>query len=515
MTIRTAAAGPLALLIAALLFPPLSRAGEEVPPEEPKQEISAQPETEPAPPGEPFQLEPAPEPAIPDEYFEGKGYLGTFPGSWGTDTLLDPANARVFLALQDGAGREALSQVDVPDLDLALKALISARMVRESGGIYRPAFPLVREEAKRIFDESVKAAADRAYARLRPAWAKIRNAAEREKVLPWLYTLVWTEVLESRASEQALVRSGALDAERLRGEGYLWALIPGDPYTTGVDRYSSGSETIHYLWTPVSYLHPAVQSYATRRRILDGALGRLPWDDERTLEILRGFGILDSEKHVRVPVLRKDSRLLAALRKASRRYARDLLRSLQAEPLARALGASRDEAFAAAYACAGYRVLERAVSDGLISRPDYLSRSESPLTGLVEALVITENEGSSPLERAYYLYDQMDFNGAIAQADAFLKDHAGDSEALFRKGISLMKLRKYPEALQVFEEAAARPVRKDDVWRGWTLIRIGNVLDMLQRREEALERYGEALDYANVAKSHDVARQWLGAVYQD
>jgi len=514
MTLRTVAGLP-ALLIATLLLPPLSGAGEEVPPATQTQKSQGQPQAEPTPPEEPFMFEPAPEPVIPDEYLRGKGYLGNFSGAWGTDTLVDPVNARVFLALQDGAGREALSRVDVADLDLALGDLISARMVREDGGMYRPAFPLLREESRKTFDESVKAAADRAYAGLRPALMKIRKAADKEKVLPWLYVLVWTEVLESRTAEQALVRSGTLDAQRLRDEGYLWVLIPDDPYSTGVDRYSSGRETLHYLWTPISYPNPAIQHYPTRRRILDNALGRLPWDDERTQEILEGFGILDSRKQVRVPVLRKDSRLLAALRRASRGYVKDLIHALQTEPLSRVPGVSRDEVLAAGFVCTGYRVLDRAVNDGLLSRPDYLSRPDAPFTGLVETLVITENERTNPLERAYYLYDQENFNGAIGEADVFLKDHPGDSEALFRKGISLMKLRKYPEALQVFERAAARPARKEDVWRGWLLIRIGNVLDMMQRREDALKRYGEALAYANVSRSHDIARRWMENVYRD
>jgi len=514
MTLRIAA-GMFALLITAVLFPSFSLSGEEAPPPSQTQESPEQPQTEPAPPEEPFMFEPAPEPGIPDEYFLGKGYLGNFPDTWNTNALSDPVNARIFLALQDGAGRDALSRLDVPDLDLALGDLISARMVREHGGVYRPAFPLIREERKKTFEQMVKGAADRTYAGLRPALAKIRKAADKEKVLPWLYSLVWTELLESRSGEQALVRSGALDGQRLRDEGYFWILIPDDPYTTGADRYNSGRETLHYLWTPVSYTNPAVQDYPTQRRILDGASSRLPWDDEGTREILEGFGILDSKKEVRVPILRKDSRLLAALRRASRGYVKELLRDLQTEPLARALGVSRDEALAAAFACTGYRVLERAVKDGLLSRPDYLARADSPSTGLVEALVITENESADPLERAYYLYDREDFNGAIAQADAFLKDHPGDSEALFRKGISLMKLRKYPEALRVFEQAAARPVRKEDVWRGWLLIRIGNVLDMMERREEALKRYGEALGYADVSGSHETARGWMESVYRD
>jgi tetratricopeptide (TPR) repeat protein len=470
---------------------------------------------EPAPYEEPFMFEPAPEPGVPDEYFLGKGYLGAFPDSWKTDILADPVNAKVFLALQDGARREALSGLDVSDLDLALGDLISARMVRESGGVYRPAFPIVREEARKKFDEAVKGAADRAYARLRPALPKIRQAAEGEKVLPWLYTLLWAEVLESRDSERTFARSGGLVAQRLRDEGYFWILIPGDPYTTGVDRYNSGRETLHYLWTPVSLPNPAVQDFITRRLILEDAVGRKPWEDEGSREIVAGFGILDAEKQVRVPVLRKDSRLLKSLRKASRGYAKDLLRTLPADLSGQSLGASRDEAFAAAFACAGYRVMEKAVTDGFLARPDYLSQSDSPVTGLVESLVITENETADPLERAYYLYDREDFTGAIAQADAFLKDHPGDSEALFRKGMSLMKMRKYPEALQVFAQAASRPVRKEDVWRGWLLVRMGNVLDMMERREDALKRYAEALQYADVAGSHDTARGWMESVYRD
>ena len=137
------------------------------------------------------------------------------------------------------------------------------------------------------------------------------------------------------------------------------------------------------------------------------------------------------------------------------------------------------------------------------------------MTGVVEALVITENEQFDPLERTYYLYDREDFSGAIRMADTVLQNHPGDSEALFRKGISLMKLRKYPEALQVFQQAAARPARKEDVWRAWILIRAGNILDVMQRRDEAIQKYTEALGYADVSGSHDTARNWLENVYLD
>jgi len=472
-------------------------------------------QTQPTEPEEELIFEPAPEPAIPDEYVKGIGYLGGFRDAWGTEKLFDPINARLFLALQNGAKRNDLARLEVPDLDLALQDLIAGRVVRESSGDFRPAFPLIREAARKPFSAAVQSAAEATYAALRPSLKKIRNAAEKEKVLPWLYTLLWSEMLESRAAEVSLVDAGALKAQRLRDEGYLWILIPGDPYSTGVDRYSSGSATLHYLWTATSYLNPVVEDFSTRRQILDRALGGLSWEEEGTAEALTELGVLDAQKRVRVPVLRMDSKLLAELRKASRRYAKKVLGLLEPDPVARLLGTSRDETIAAEFAAVGFRFIEKAVKDGFVKRPEYLFQADSPMQGLVEALVITENERSDPLERAYYLYDREDFEGAIRQTDLALKARPGDPETLFRKGISYMKLRKYPEALQNFEQAASRPAGKDDVWRGWTLVRIGNVLDMLGRRDEALKRYDQALHYADVGGSRDAARAWLENVYHD
>jgi tetratricopeptide (TPR) repeat protein len=510
----------LALLLLCLISMPLSGtvcsapAQENPSPPPPSQEPPEEPETMPGSPEEELFVEPAP-PALPEEYGLGRGYLGNFVDAWNMDSLQDPINARIFLALQDGAGREALEKLEIPDLDLALEDLTSGRMIRESGGIYRPGFPLVHGDTTKAFSAAVESAAAQAYASLKPALKKIKKAARKEKMVPWLYALAWSEMLESRSAEETLVDAGGLDPRRLRDEGYMWILIPAEPGFTADDRYSSGSETLHYLWSTTSYLNPVVQDYASRRRILDGGLAPLPWDDEATRETFQEMGILDAEKHVRVPVLRKGSRLLSALRASSQSYVKDFLRTFKPEPLARSLGASRDEIVAAAFSTTGCRVLDLAVRDGFVTRPEYLAKADASPSGLAETLVIAENETFDPLERAYYLYDRGNYSGAIEMADRFLQTHPGDSEALFRKGISQMKLRKYPEALKTFEEAAARPAAKGDVWRGWILIREGNILDVQQQRAEALKKYQEALKYADVSASHDSARNWLENIYQD
>jgi len=350
---------------------------------------------------------------------------------------------------------------------------------------------------------------------LRPSLKKLQRAARKEKVLPWLYTLVWSEVLESRSAEQTLVDAGALDPSRLRNEGYLWVLIPNDPFLTGVERYSSGSETLSYVWSAVAYPDGTIRDPDVQRRILDRALDRNPWDLAETEDVVSESGILDGAKRVKIPLLNKRSKLLPALRRASRSYVQSLLRTLKPDSLARLLNVPRDEAFAVGYACVGFRVLERAHREGLVLRPDFLANGEAPPEGLATTLVATDDEYPDPLERAYYLYDRQEFVEAVHQTDLFLKTHPGDPEAFFRKGSSLMKLRDYPAALATFEQALAQPAKPDDVWRGWLLVRAGNVLDLLKRREEAEKRYREALEFSIVAGSHETALAWLETPYQE
>jgi tetratricopeptide (TPR) repeat protein len=479
------------------------------PPPEPPSTTQEEPPQEEAP----FEFS-AP-PVVPEEYFLGIAYLGTYREAWNTQALLDPVLGKLFLKLQSGATREQLAGLDIPDLDLALDDLASARMVRRQGERYQPAFPVIQGDAGAVFVSTVQKAADAIYPELRPYFKKLKKAAGKEKVAPWLYALVWSEMLESRAAEETLVDSGALDARRMRDEGYLWLQLPRDRSLVGVDRYGSGTETLQYVFNPISYINVAIQDFEMRHRILDGALAPVAWDDAGSLEVMTGFGILNAEKKVAVPALKKTSPLLALLRQASQLYVKRALGALRSEALAKSLDVPRDEAFAAAFATLGFRILDKAVADKLVREPAYLADENSPSSKLFETLVVTPDETVHPLERAYYLYDRNDFAGCIQQVDEYLKTHPDDPEALFRKGIAYMKLRKYPEALEAFQKGIAQPAGQEDVWRGWLLIRAGNTLDMLQRRDEALQRYQQALNYADVNASHEWALQWLEYVYQD
>jgi tetratricopeptide (TPR) repeat protein len=478
-----------------------TQSAEPPPGEEPKE---APPEFVPPAPG-----------GVPEEYLAGANYLGNFLKAWRLNALSDPVLSKVFLAVESGATREALTELDVPDLDLALDDLITSRMVRKIGNLYRPAFPVIHQDSGKAFDEAVRKAADGIYPELRPLLKKAAKASKKEKVSPWLFTLLWSETFESESAEEMLVDAGALDARRMRDEGYLWIQIPAHPRLLGVERYSSGTETLQYVWTALSYLTPAVENFHIRRQILDGALSHVPWGEKETEETVKEFGILDGKKRVKVPALRKDSRLLTLLRQTSQLYTKRALAALRTDALAKELQVPRDEAFAAAFTTLGFSMMQRLELEGLARAPDYLFREFSPSSGLVEALAVTADPEFRPLKRSYYLYDGLDFAGSIRQAEECLKTHPGDPDALFRKGIGFMKLRKYPEALAAFEEGIALPASADDVWKGWFLIRAGNTLDVLERRDEALVRYERALQYADVGGSHETARVWLESVYRD
>jgi hypothetical protein len=76
-----------------------------------------------------------------------------------------------------------------------------------------------------------------------------------------------------------------------------------------------------------------------------------------------------------------------------------------------------------------------------------------------------------------------------------------------------MKLRKYLSRLNASRRESPAGGILGRLERRLPL-RAGNA-DMLQRREDALLRYEQALNCADVNGSREIARQWLEIVYQD
>ena len=477
--------------------------------------VQTQPAENPAEPEEPFDFGAPPESGVPTEYLDGAAYLGNFREAWSPAILSDPDLGAVFMAAESGASHEDLEKLDLPDLDLALDDLIASRMLRKDGTRYRPAFPIVRDTGDIVLREATRLASESIYLDLRPYFKKAQKAARKEKVLPWLYALIASEVFESRTAEEMLVDAGALDARRMHDEGYFWIQIPRDDRLFSVDRYGSGSETLQYLWSPVTDMNPTLQDFSTRRLLLDGSLAHLPWTDPQTEEAVRALGLLDAQKRVMIPALRKNSALLGILRQASQLYVKRALAALRGGELAAKLGIPRDETFAIAFSTLGAASMERVKKDGWAEQPTLLIDSDAPPAGTLSTLVTTAEESFRPLDRAYYLYDRGDYEASVRQARDYLETHPDDPEGFFRVGIAYMKLRKYPEALAAFEKGISLPAGEGDVWKGWLYLRAGNTLDMLDRRDDALASYHKALACADINGSREIAKQWLEVVYRD
>lgn len=480
-----------------------------------KSPAQTQPNESPDQPEEPFDFSAPSEAGVPSEYLEGTAYLGNFREAWSPGILSDPDLGSLFLAAQSGASRQDLEKQGLPDLDLALDDLMATRMLRLVGTTYRPAFPILRDQSEAALREAVRKAGDAIYPDLRPYLKKAQKAAKKEMVTPWLFALLWAEVFESRGAEEMLIDAGALDARRMHDEGYFWIQIPRNNHLLSVDRYGSGSETLHYVWSSVSDMNPALQDFFTRRLVLDGSLAHLPWTDPKTEEEVRTLGVLDARKNVVVPALRKRSALLGILRQASQLYVKRALAALRGGDLAKKLGLPRDEAFAIAFSNLGSSLLEQAKKDGWAEEPGVLVNAFAPSTDTLHTLVTTAEEAFRPLDRAYYLYDRGDYEASVRQAREYLEGHPRDPEGFFRMGIAYMKMRKYPEALEAFDKGIAVPAAAEDVWKGWLYLRAGNTLDMLDRREDALARYRQAIHCADINGSREIARQWLENVYRD
>jgi len=120
---------------------------------------------------------------------------------------------------------------------------------------------------------------------------------------------------------------------------------------------------------------------------------------------------------------------------------------------------------------------------------------------------MTENELRKRL-------DQMEWTGVGKQAlDLFHKAqeiNSADFHVWKKLGLTLYDGEYYPEALEAFQRAA-------ELTKGgaWVIVWQGHILDILGRREEAVQRYREALEIGEgINSTHDqyhmkISRQWV------
>ena len=90
-------------------------------------------------------------------------------------------------------------------------------------------------------------------------------------------------------------------------------------------------------------------------------------------------------------------------------------------------------------------------------------------------------------------------------------------EALYYIGLSMMWRGGYEEALQVFykcDEASRKLDQDPSGFMVKTNLKIGNLCDLLGKRDEAVKQYNKILSWSSVQGSHDEARKYLSTPYK-
>ncbi|MBL8003731.1 MAG: hypothetical protein JNL36_01425 [Candidatus Kapabacteria bacterium] len=90
-------------------------------------------------------------------------------------------------------------------------------------------------------------------------------------------------------------------------------------------------------------------------------------------------------------------------------------------------------------------------------------------------------------------------------------------EALYYIGLSMMWRGAYEDALQAYykcDEASRKLDQDPSGFMVKTNLKIGNLCDILGKRDEAIKQYNKVLSWNSVQNSHDEARKYLKTPYQ-
>jgi len=95
----------------------------------------------------------------------------------------------------------------------------------------------------------------------------------------------------------------------------------------------------------------------------------------------------------------------------------------------------------------------------------------------------------------YRNFNEHNFSAMASLYELALEKEIKDPHAWFQLGLSLYDVERYQESIESFKRVIR--ILKDDPkepWVAWSYIWIGHVLDILRRREEAIEMYQKAIN---------------------
>ncbi len=235
-----------------------------------------------------------------------------------------------------------------------------------------------------------------------------------------------------------------------------------DPlFDAGARKLDDNHDLASFLQGVPGYAHLAAEPSLAVRESLYNAVG---------LMVMAGLGTpaLDTERR---GIIRRDSPFLP--------YFEEKLKSFQSgsETLEEWLTALLKSPDAAAM-IASYRSPAPNADAPAGDRPQ--PPAEDPGLARIDKLLLVEG-----------LLKEGKIAEAEAEVDRMVARDPGDAEAQFLRGLCLYARDRHADALAVFDRVLDLP--SAPLWvRGWTLVRSGNCLLILDRKDEALKRYQEA-----------------------
>jgi hypothetical protein len=288
-----------------------------------------------------------------------------------SDVWRDETNAALIVRARFGATRSQLETLagNRDELESRLASLRQHGFVRLDGTLVRAAFPIVIEDAHDLYMHVISEAARRIDAEMRGKWQALLNDLEARGWADWAYHFVWSQTMDSGSTWALMMEQGRVPP---LSTVIVWVVYPPHPFKSGTNYYPDTElrdQMLAVTWRPRT-ADTVGRIGRAWRSIWSAALTGQTTIEER--EHLGALGLVDNQRSVRVPTVRRQDVLYARLEALGRDHVQLVARYLPLPELRILAGVDDKLAFAMAYHDVGWEILKRMVDSGMLAPPPAL-----------------------------------------------------------------------------------------------------------------------------------------------
>lgn len=279
-----------------------------------------------------------------------------------------------FLMLKDGVSKSNLAS-KVGLSTEAIQELITKDLLKLEDDEYKPTFPILVGEDKKLLDQVVR----EALAKISGLTKKVDELKGYLKEKGWedhLLPIFFSVILDDQAWD--FFYSKGLIAPiwrkpRKTWNGYLWATEERAGFSCGTNNYCSGEYRYRLA---VNWTYPLIEL------MRETSFSKLLWEHEdkvfkalagkgesQTVEKLQQHGLLNERGKIIIPILRR-SELSYLRQRFTKPIAQEVVAALDISLLEQRLSLNSSSAFCIAYHELMWMILDELVDEGMISLPE-------------------------------------------------------------------------------------------------------------------------------------------------